>query len=185
MDRRFFVAGLVAVLAAGASVAAAEPSSNAAARGKYLVDSLGCTHCHTPMTMGPKGPESDPTRFLAGHPQDLKMPPAPKPQGPWLWSGAATNTAFAGPWGVSFATNLTPDPTTGLGGGGWSEEVFVKALKTGKHFGTARPIQPPMPWDAYRNLSDADLKAVWAYLKTVKRVKNLVPDYEPPPAPAK
>jgi ligand-binding SRPBCC domain-containing protein len=45
-----------------------------------------------------------------------------------------------------------------------------------------------MPWDGYRHLTDADLKAVWAYLKTVKPIRNLVPDWEPPavsPAPAK
>jgi len=188
MNRSFFVAGVVAVFAAGASAAAAEPPSKAAARGKYLVDALGCSHCHTPMKMGPKGPEPDMTLYLSGHPQGLKMPPAPKPEAPWLWTGAATNTAFAGPWGVTYAINLTPDPTTGIGDGGWSEEVFVKAMRTGKHFGTARPIEPPMPWDGYRHLTDADLKAIWAYMKTVKPIKNLVPEYQPPAvasAPAK
>ncbi len=180
MERRLLVAGVVAFLTASAFPVAAGPPSNAAARGKYLVDALGCTHCHTPMKMGPKGPESDLTLFLSGHPQGLKMPPAPKPEAPWLWTGAATNTAFAGPWGVTYATNLTPDPTTGLGGGVWSEEVFIKAIRSGKHFGVERPIQPPMPWDGYRSLTDADLKAVWAYLKTVKPVKNLVPDHQPP-----
>lgn len=184
MDRRFILAGALAVFAAGAPAFAADPPSKAAARGKYLLVALGCHHCHTPMKMGPKGPEPDMTRYLAGHPQDLKMPPAPKPEAPWLWTAAATNTAFAGPWGVTYAINLTPDPTTGIGGGAWSEEVFLKAMKTGKHFGVERPIQPPMPWDGYRNLSDADLKAVWAYMKSVRPIRNLVPDYQPPSAPA-
>ena len=176
------IAAAIAAAVLAVPAFAADVPSKAAARGKYLVDALGCNHCHTPLKMGPKGPEPDMTRYLSGHPQDLKMPPAPKPAAPWLWTGAATNTAFAGPWGVTYAINLTPDPTTGIGGGVWNEEVFLKAIKTGKHFGVERPIQPPMPWDGYRNLSDADLKAVWAYLRTIKPMKNLVPDYEPPPA---
>jgi hypothetical protein len=115
------------------------------------------------------------------------MPPPPKlPDGPWLWIGASTNTAFAGPWGVSYAANLTPDEGTGLGI--WTEEMFVKAIRTGRHFGTARPILPPMPWQVYRNLVDTDLKAVFAYLRTLPPIKNLVPDAvvaPPPPPPAK
>ena len=77
-------------------------------RGAYLVRIMGCNHCHTPWKMGPHGPEPDMTRALTGHPGDLQMPPATPGAGPWLWSGAATNTAFAGPWGVSFSANLTP-----------------------------------------------------------------------------
>jgi hypothetical protein len=60
--------------------------------------------------------------------------------------------------------------------------MFVKTIRTGKHWGVARPIQPPMPWFVYRNATDGDLKAVYAYLRTIKPVKNLVPDYEPPSA---
>ena len=85
-------------------------------RGRYLVTGFGCTDCHTPWIMGPNGPMPDETRFLAGHPADLVMPPAPKLEpGPWLISVAGTNTAWAGPWGVSFTANLTPDDETGLG----------------------------------------------------------------------
>jgi hypothetical protein len=58
--------------------------------------------------------------------------------------------------------------------------MFIKALRTGKHFGQSRPIQPPMPWPAYGQMTDADLKAVYAYLRSIPPVKNLVPDYEPP-----
>jgi len=72
------------------------------------------------------------------------MPPAPAPQGPWVWSGAGTNTAFAGPWGVSFATNLTPDENAGIGV--WTEEIFKATLRNGRHWGVERPILPPMPW---------------------------------------
>src|SRR5262245_1134989 len=85
------------------------------ARGAYLVSIAGCHDCHTPWVMGPKGPHADMTRALIGHPQDEKMPAPPTLNGSWVWAGGGTNTAFAGPWGVSFTANLTPDPETGLG----------------------------------------------------------------------
>jgi hypothetical protein len=91
------------------------PAAARIERGAYLVRTMGCNDCHTPWKLGPKGPEQDMTRALTGHPSDLVMPPAPElPPGPWTWVAAATNTAFAGPWGVSFTANLTPDPETGL-----------------------------------------------------------------------
>jgi hypothetical protein len=93
-------------------------------RGSYRVLAMGCNQCHTPFTMGPSGPAPDMSRALTGHLAGLTMPPAPKlPHGQWVWLGAATNTAFAGPWGVSFTANLTPDPETGLGR--WTEEMFI------------------------------------------------------------
>jgi mono/diheme cytochrome c family protein len=172
--------------AAPGATAGANPKASAAsharvARGKYLVAIMGCNDCHTPLKMTDKGPEPDMSRMLSGHPQDLKMPAAPAASGPWMWQGAVTNTAFAGPWGVSYAANLTPDVNTGLGI--WTEEMFVKAIRTGKHFGVSRPIQPPMPWATFRNASDEDLKAIYAYLRSIPPAKNLVPDYQPP-APA-
>src|SRR5688572_10502934 len=70
-------------------------------RGRYLVNIMGCNDCHTPWKMGPNGPEPDMSRLLSGHPQEVgPMPPAPRMKGPWVWSAAGTNTAFAGPWGV-------------------------------------------------------------------------------------
>ena len=154
-------------------------------RGQYLVTIVGCNDCHTPLKMGPKGPEPDMGIMLSGHPEKLVMPPAPKlPEGPWGFVGSHTLTAFSGPWGTSYAINLTPDPDTGIGK--WREQDFVKALKTGKHLGAGRPIAPPMPWPWYSKMSDADLKAIFAYLRTVKPIRNKVPDYVPPPAtPAK
>ncbi|HVL36053.1 MAG TPA: diheme cytochrome c-553, partial [Burkholderiales bacterium] len=77
------------------------------ARGKYLVTTSGCHDCHTPWKMGANGPEPDMSRMLSGHPEKMALPPAPKPVGPWLVSVAATNTAWSGPWGVSFTANLT------------------------------------------------------------------------------
>lgn len=148
--------------------------------GKYLVNTMGCHDCHTPWKLGPKGPEPDMSRALTGHPQDLVMPPAPAlPPGPWMASFAATNTAWAGPWGVSFTANLTPDKETGLGD--WTEDQFIAALRTGKHQGKGRPILPPMPFMWYGNLSDPEIKALWAYLRSLPPVKNRVPQPIDPP----
>lgn len=180
MTRGFLPALLIATtlaLTASRGVHAAPPDTSAAGdvkRGEYVVTIGSCNDCHTPWKMGAKGPEPDFTRRLSGHPAEMVMPPAPKPTGPWLWAGAATNTAFAGPWGVSYAINLTPDPDTGLGS--WTEQMFVGALKSGKHMGVSRPILPPMPWQAFRNFSEEDLKAMFAYLRTVPPIKNRVPD---------
>ncbi len=146
-------------------------------RGRYLVSVIGCSDCHTPLTMGPHGPEPDMSRFLAGHPEAVPVTPPTAPTGAWLWSASATNTAFAGPWGVSYAANLTPDQTTGLGI--WTEDVFVGAIRTGRHMDTSREIAPPMPWPAVRNATDDDLKSIFAYLRTIRPVVNHVPEYQP------
>jgi mono/diheme cytochrome c family protein len=150
-------------------------ASGPVAQGKRLVDTHDCHACHTPMKMGPNGPEPDMSLALSGHPQTLVMPPPPKLEGPWGWVAASTNTAFAGPWGTSYAINLTPDPETGLGK--WQESEFVQAIKTGKHLGVGRPIMPPMPWPAYRNLTDSQLRAIYAYLRSIPPIKNKAPDY--------
>ena len=89
-------------------------------------------------------------------------------------------TAWSGPWGISDAANLTPDPNTGTGI--WTEDMFLRAIRTGKHWGQSRPIMPPMPWEVYRNMTDEDLKAIWAYLRTIPPIENRVPDYRPPGA---
>ena len=150
------------------------------ARGEYLVSFGGCNDCHTPWKMGAKGPEPDMTRMLSGHPQQLAMPPAPAlPPGPWGWTGAATMTSFAGPWGVSFTANLTPDKETGLGD--WTEEMFIATMKTGRHQGKGRPLLPPMPYFSVAALSDEDIKAVFAYLQSLPPVHNRVPAPIDPP----
>lgn len=148
-------------------------------RGEYLVTIAGCNDCHTPWKLGEKGPEPDMSRMLSGHPHDLAMPEAPTfPPGPWLVSAAATNTAWAGPWGVSFTANLTPDEDTGIGA--WSEDIFINTLRTGKHWGQSRDLLPPMPWFNYGKMSDEDLKSVFAYLRAIPPVKNRVPLPIPP-----
>ena len=174
---------------AATATATKDPAAAQVERGKYLVAIGGCNDCHTPLKMGPKGPEPDMTRYLSGHPEAMQLPPAPKLEMPWMYVGSATNTAYAGPWGLSYAINLTSDETTGLGQ--WTEHGFVQSLKTGRHLGiaTGRMIMPPMPWPAYSNMTDEDLKAMFAFLRTVPAVKNRVPDaivappMPPPSAP--
>jgi mono/diheme cytochrome c family protein len=164
-----------------ATSAQISPAQPAAERGRYLVTIGGCNDCHTPKKLGPAGPEPDMTRALSGNPSTEKL--APVPAGliaPDKYLTIVNNHlgAWVGPWGVSFAMNLTPDKATGLGS--WTEEMFVNALRTGKHQGTGRPILPPMPWNWYRNMTDEDLKAVFAYLQSLPPINNPVPDPLPP-----
>ncbi len=163
----------------------AAPQQTPVERGQYLVSVAGCQDCHTPFKMGARGPEPDMSRALSGHPADVKVGAPPKFGNGWGWAGSETNTAFAGPWGISYAANLTPDENTGLGI--WTEEMFVQAIRTGKHMGqsSSRDILPPMPWPMYRNLTDADLKGVYAYLRTITPMANRVPDPVTPPDVAK
>ncbi len=152
------------------------------ARGEYLVTVAGCNDCHTPWKMGENGPEPDMTRMLSGHPADLEMPPAPpSDSSPWMVSMAATSTAFAGPWGVSFTANLTPCEETGLGP--WTEEIFINTMRTGRHWGQSRPLLPPMPWFNYARMSDEDLGSVFAYLRSIPPHRNPVPPPIPPGGP--
>lgn len=154
-------------------------TASAVARGKYLVDAIGCADCHTPLVMGPKGPERDAARHLSGHPQSLVMPAAPAlPPGPWMFTGSGTMTAWSGPWGTSFTANLTPDKETGLGN--WTAEQFIQTIRTQRHLGRGRPILPPMPAVIYANLSDEDLRSVFAYLQSIPAISNRVPEPLPP-----
>lgn len=144
-------------------------------RGEYLVKIMGCNDCHTPKAMGAQGPELIVEKMLSGYPADR---PVAKFTDKMIKQGFAQFypdlTAAAGPWGVSFAANLTPDET---GIGNWTEEQFKKALTQGKWKGmdNGRMLLPPMPWQNYTTMADDDIKAVFAYLKSIKPVKNLVP----------
>jgi len=159
---------------------AARASREEIDRGAYLVKIMVCNDCHTPWTMTPRGPEPDMTRMLSGHPQDLAVTAAPALGGDlWSWAGAGTNTAFAGPWGVSFTANLTPDPETGLGK--WTAETFISALRTGRHEGQGRPILPPMPYPQYQQATDEDLRAIFAFLQSIPAIENRVPQPLDPP----
>jgi Cytochrome c len=141
-------------------------------RGKYLVTTTGCNDCHTPWTMGAQGPAPDMTKMLSGHPAGMVlMPPMLLP--PWGVAGSMTMTAWSGPWGVSFSANLTPDSATGIGA--WTQEQFVNAIKSGKHQGVGRPILPPMPWNWFSQMTDADLGSMYLYLRTIPAISNQVP----------
>ena len=166
-----------------ASTADAQTNDDKVARGKYIVNTSGCHDCHTPWKLGPKGPEPDMTRALSGHPQDMPMPPPPAVPEPWLMVGAVTNTAYAGPWGISFTANLTPDPETGLGK--WTLRNFVDTIRSGRHLGRGREVLPPMPVQVYRNWTDADFEAVYSYLRTIPPIKNAVPEPVAPGGAAK
>lgn len=150
------------------------------AKGEHLVKTSACHDCHTPFKMGERGPEPDMARALSGHPEGEQLPPPPPAAPPWLVSASATNTAWSGPWGVSFTANLTPD-ATGLGT--WTEDTFIQTIRTGRHLGRGRPVLPPMPIPVYQNFTDDELRAIFAYLQSIPAVKNRVPDPLPPPVP--
>jgi mono/diheme cytochrome c family protein len=169
---------LAAALALAPATQAVAQGHDKVARGKYLVTTSGCNDCHTPWIMGPKGPEPDMSRMLSGHPQDFALPAPPKAEGPWIVAAAATNTAWSGPWGVSFTANLTPDADTGLGK--WTLRNFVETIRTGRHMGRGRQILPPMPIPMYKHFTDQDLDAIYTYLRSIPAVKNRVPEPLPP-----
>lgn len=168
----------LALVASGLALQAAPPAKAAIRRGAYLVQLMGCNDCHTPLKMGPKGPEPDMTRMLSGHPQGGPFGPVPKLEGAWLWAGNATNTAFVGPWGVTFAANLTPDPATGTLDA--TVEAWIKRVRAGRHLGKGRPVLPPMPIAGLQAATDADLRALYAYLRSIPAIPNKVPDYLEP-----
>lgn len=181
----YAILGLAAAAAAVVALpahaqSAAGSAADRIARGKYLVSTSGCHDCHTPWKMGEKGPEPDMTRALSGHPEGMALPPPPKAEGPWLMTATASNTAWAGPWGISFTANLTPDPETGLGK--WTQRNFTETIRTGRHMGRGRQILPPMPIPVYRNFTDADLEAIFGYLQSLPAIRNRVPEPLPPAA---
>jgi hypothetical protein len=145
------------------------------ARGEYLVNAIGCDDCHSPKKMGPNGPEIITELRLSGFPHDGKLPSVNKAEIKKGFSLFAPDlTAAVGPWGASFAANITSDET---GIGNWTEANFIRAIRHGKLKGleNSRPLLPPMPWVTYKNFNDTDLRSIFAYLKTVKPVDNLVP----------
>ncbi|MBL7699007.1 MAG: c-type cytochrome [Chitinophagaceae bacterium] len=148
--------------------------------GEHLVSYSGCTDCHTPKKMTDHGPVDDSSMFLAGHPAKMPLPDVDRKEIEKKGLGVTRGlTEWIGPWGVSFAANLTPDST---GIGRWTEDQFLFAIKNGKYKGLpdSRPLLPPMPWQGIKQMTDEELKAVFAYLKTVRPVNNVVPAAMPP-----
>lgn len=155
--------------------------------GENLVHNAGCNDCHTPKKMGPNGPEDDKSLMLSGHPAQMPAPDFdPKEAAKKGLIVTQTFTAWTGPWGTTFAPNLTSDST---GIGGWKEEQFLKALKEKKWMGldNTRPLMPPMSMMPVTLMSDDELKAIFAYLKSTPPVRNTAPEAVllPPPPPAK
>lgn len=186
-------AGLVAALAVIVAANAARPATTIPTRpqmskaervqrGQYLVTIGGCNDCHTPWILQPDGkPGPDMSRSLSGHPQELRITePLQLNSEHFAIAMAPTNTAFSGPWGVSFAANLTPDVHTGTGI--WTFEIFKNTIRNGRHWGVARPLLPPMPWFNYREMTDDDLLSVFTYLRTLKPIHNEVQAPLPPAA---
>lgn len=148
--------------------------------GKYIVTTSGCDDCHTPKIFTEAGPVFDTTRRFSGFPQGEKLPTLDiKFVTPGNWVTTEKHlAAWVGPWGISYASNLTPDKATGIGA--LSEEMFIKTLREGKFMGVGRPLLPPMPWQVYGMKSDLDLKAIYSYLMSIKPINNEVPQPTPP-----
>jgi hypothetical protein len=162
---------------------AAMTSTQMVERGTYMVNAGGCNDCHSPKIMTPHGPVVDSSKLLSGSPDGMPLAaidPAAISPGKW-YLASADLTAWAGPWGISYTANLTPDSMTGTGA--WTEELFLKILHTGKFMGidAGRPVMPPMPWESIGKMTDQDLKCIFAYLRTVKPVRNNVHAYVSPP----
>ena len=148
--------------------------------GEHLVTVSGCQDCHSPKKMTDHGPDIDSALMLSGHPANV--PPADIDRKSMESKGLIITsdlTSWIGPWGISYTANLTSDAT---GIGEWKEEQFLYAIREGKFKGIAgsRPLLPPMPWQMYRNMTDDELKAIFAYLKTTKPIRNIVPQPTPP-----
>ena len=155
--------------------------------GEHLVKIGGCNDCHTPKKMGPKGPEDDMSLMLSGHPAQQPAPDFDRAEAAKKGLVVTqTFTAWTGPWGTTYAPNLTSDSS---GIGGWKEEQFLKALHELKWMGLegTRPLMPPMSMMPAIKMSDDELKAIFAYLKTTPAINNVSPEAVllPPPSSAK
>jgi cytochrome c553 len=160
------IASALVVSLAAVAALHAQAGDSQVERGRYLVAIMGCHDCHSPKIPG--GMKPDPERILSGRPQTTKLPSALAGE----VHASEDFTAFTGGWGASVASNLTPDPATGLGVR-YTEAKFLQTMRTGK-----KPegvgLAPPMPVDVYANVKDDDLKAIYAYLKTIKPIRNAV-----------
>jgi hypothetical protein len=158
-----------------------EAKPDPAMRGGYIVSTSGCNDCHTPWVFNKDlgMPVPDMTRMLSGHPVNGPETQAKIDPKTDLAFISADFTAFKLPFGTVYSANLTPDKETGLGN--WTEEMFIKAIRTGMHLGAeGRPILPPMPWPEFRSFTDDDLKAIFAFLKTIPPIHNPVSDPKVP-----
>jgi mono/diheme cytochrome c family protein len=174
---RLAIIGVTWALAACRSRSAGGDIAGSAAieRGRALAIFGGCNDCHTPKLVTAAGVGLDTSRLLSGHPGGERIAPitpgALTANG-WAIATTADLTAWTGPWGESFAANLTPD-ASGLAG--WTAGQFIQTMRTGRHLGVGRALLPPMPWQNMSALSDDELRALFAYLQSLKPVSNTVP----------
>jgi len=144
--------------------------------GEHLVIIGLCNDCHTPKKMTASGLVLDTASWLSGHPSTIPGIDFDRKviEGRKIVVRSILSREWVGPWGVSYAANLTPDDT---GIGNWTEKQFFTALREGKYKGLAesRPLLPPMPWEMYRYMTDNEIRAIFAYLKSIKPISNLVP----------
>ena len=180
----YIYSGLIIVITvlALSNIFAEDPKSpeDIVDRGKLITEIYGCVDCHSPKIKEGEFLINDPDKLFSGHPGDNKLPQFPPDIiGPNKWRGLFTDsmTAWGGPWGISYSANLTPDKETGIGK--LSENNFLSILNLGIHSDMNRKLMQPMPWKEISELDDDNLKAVYRYLKTVKPVKNKVPEAVP------
>jgi mono/diheme cytochrome c family protein len=149
---------LLAVGALAGCASGSRPSgASAVERGHYLARIMDCTGCHTPGALVGR-PDTD--RYLAG-----------------------ADVGFGTPLGIVYPPNLTPDPVTGLGR--WTDAEIARAIRQGVR-PDGRALVPVMPWPSYSALTEADVAALVAYLRTLPPTRNQTPRNTPPgqPAPA-
>jgi mono/diheme cytochrome c family protein len=123
-------------------------------RGEYLVELLGCGACHTD---GALIGEPDMDKSLAGSRVGI----------------AASNPLGDKYPGVVYPANITPDNKTGIGL--WSDQQIANAIRAGlgRHMGQRIPV---MPWQAYAKISDDDISAITAYLRSIEAIEHRVPN---------
>lgn len=190
MRNKFLTISLAIVAATGVLVACNDSSANEkenkpmtqaelVKRGEYLVNAVGCDDCHSPKRMGPNGPEIIEELRFSGYPSErpLSRVDTTTVNNGWMLFGTDLTSAV-GPWGMSFAGNISSDAT---GIGNWKEEQFFKVIREGKFKGldNSRPLLPPMPWFVYKNFSDEDIRSIFAFLRSTKPVQNVVPAPKP------
>ncbi len=149
-------------------------------RGRQLVEFGGCNDCHTPWVFDAElgMPVPDMSRELSGHPRGMATAFGTLAPGDSAVVGP-TFTSFVLPIGSVYTANLTPDIDTGTGS--WTEQMFLDIFRTGRHLGgSGRPVLPPMPWPNVASLPDQELVAIFAYLRSIQSIRNLVPSPDVP-----
>lgn len=123
-------------------------TTDAVKYGQYLVTMASCSDCHTPMVKG----APDMSKFVSGG-HEFKLP------------GYTVNSS-----------NITPDSATGIGT--WTEAMFLDKFRENAALAASKnkpgKSNTIMPWEAYAGMKSSDLKAIYAFLRTVKPVSNKV-----------